>query len=97
MKPVLFVTGHAPFDRVGAFARLHELRGRRVRAVRGARRSTVALPTTRGGLPFPHRHVRQHELAALAASGRYRAVVVPTGGRVALPAAWAGARRARVP
>src|SRR6185437_8358702 len=43
-------------------------------------------------------HGRQaSELYGLAASGRYRAVVVSTGGRGALPAAWAGARRARVP
>jgi glycosyltransferase involved in cell wall biosynthesis len=48
-------------------------------------------------LDVPHRHVRQHELERLAASGAHRAVVVSTGGRVALPAAWAGARRARVP
>ncbi len=154
MKPVLFVTGHAPFDRVGAFARLHELEGvefalfggpsqhggvvgerrlsgggvvgeRRLSGggVVGERRlpgtgvSAGEDPTAGGGrpagtdrpapfgespsgeqtLPFPHRYVRQHELAALAASGRHRAVVVSTGGRIALPAAWAGARRAGVP
>ena len=39
-----------------------------------------------GELPFPHRRVRQREVAALAASGRHRAVVVSTGGRLALPA-----------
>ena len=33
----------------------------------------------------------------MAASGRYRAVIAGTAGRTALPAAWAGARRARVP
>jgi len=33
----------------------------------------------------------------MAASGRFRAVVCGTGGRVALPGAYAGARRARVP
>jgi glycosyltransferase involved in cell wall biosynthesis len=33
----------------------------------------------------------------LAASGRYRAVICGTAGRLALPAAWAGARRAGVP
>ena len=54
-------------------------------------------PSGEETLPFPHRHVHQRELAALAASGRHRAVVVSTGGRVALPAAWAGARRAGVP
>jgi glycosyltransferase involved in cell wall biosynthesis len=97
MKPLLFVTGHAPPDRVGAFARLHELEDVEFalfggRSKHGAPPSTGALP-----LPFPHRHVRQRELLALSASGRYRAVVCGTGGRVALPASWAGARRARVP
>lgn len=94
-KPVLFVTGHAPPYRVGAFAALAEredvefaLFGGRLQHGGGA---TVAM------LPFPHLMVREHELYALAASGRYRAVVCSTGGRVALPASWAGARRARVP
>ena len=132
MKPVLFVTGHAPFDRVGAFARLHELEGVEF-ALFGGRSQHGGIvgehrltgggesacedrpvggggpagtdppapfggsPSGEGTLPFPHRHVRQHELAALAASARYRAVVLSTGGRVALPAAWAGARRAGVP
>ncbi len=101
MKPVLFVTGHAPAYRVGAFERLHEhenvefaLFGGRLKHGGGS---------TADDLPFPHRHVREHalksasELYALAASGRYRAVVCPTGGRVAPLATWAGARRARVP
>ena len=144
-KPVLFVTGHAPFDRVGAFARLHELEGvefalfggrsqhggvagtgRQVagegsasedrpaagdgtatenRPAAGDGTATENRPAAGNGstgeceaaLPFPYRRVRQHELAVLAASGHYRAVVVSTGGRIALPAAWAGARRAGVP
>ena len=41
--------------------------------------------------------MRQFELASLAASGRYRAVVCPTGGRLAPLSTWAGARRGRVP
>jgi glycosyltransferase involved in cell wall biosynthesis len=95
VKPVLFVTGHAPPYRVGAFKRLHEredvefaLFGGRLKHGGGA---------TAQELPFPNRQVREHELYALASCGRYRAVVVPTGGRVAMLAAWAGARRARVP
>ena len=98
--PVLFVTGHAPPDRVGAFARLHELEnvefalfgGPSKHGGRGAFAGERA-----GGFPFPHRHVRQHEPARLAASGRYRAVVCSSGGRVALGATWAGARRAGLP
>jgi glycosyltransferase involved in cell wall biosynthesis len=95
VKPVLFVTGHAPPYRVGALARLHEREQIEV-ALFGGR-------FKHGGgegaeeLPVPHRRVRPRELASLAASGRYRAVVCPTGGRLAPLATWAGARRARVP
>ncbi len=95
MKPVLFVTGHAPFDRVGAFARLHEREDVEF-ALFGGRSQHGGVAGTQN-LPFPHRHVHQRELAVLAASGRHRAVVVSTGGRIALPGAWAGARRAGVP
>jgi glycosyltransferase involved in cell wall biosynthesis len=95
MKPVLFVTGHAPAYRVGAFASLHERENIELALFGG--RSKHGGGEFAGELPFPHRHVRQHEPAALAASGSYRAVVCSTGGRIALPAAWAGARRGRVP
>jgi glycosyltransferase involved in cell wall biosynthesis len=95
MKPVLFVTGHAPAYRVGAFARLHEREGIEVALFAG--RSKHGGGEFAGELPFPHRHVRQHEPARLAASGSYRAVVCSTGGRIALPATWVGARRGGVP
>jgi glycosyltransferase involved in cell wall biosynthesis len=95
VKPVLFVTGHAPAYRVGAFARLHELEDVEFALFGG--RSTHAGAAFAGELPFPHRYLRQRELAALAASGRHRAVVCSTGGRVAPAASWLGARRARVP
>lgn len=95
MKPVLFVTGHAPPDRVGAFARLHERENIELALFGG--RSMHGVSPHQGELPVPHRHVRQLETARLAASGGYRAVVCSTGGRVALPATWAGTRRARVP
>jgi glycosyltransferase involved in cell wall biosynthesis len=98
MKPVLFVTGHAPFDRIGAFARLHKREGIELALFGGRAQHGPCVPP--GGstpLPFPHRQVSQRQVGALAGSGRYRAVVCSTGGRLALPAAWAGARRARVP
>jgi glycosyltransferase involved in cell wall biosynthesis len=95
VKPVLFVTGHAPAYRVGAFARLHEREDVEFALFGG--RSTHAGGDLDGELPFPHRHPSQTQLAALAASGRYRAVVCPTGGRVAPLASWAGARLASVP
>ena len=95
MKPVLFVTGHAPAYRVGALARLHEREQIELALFGG--RSTHGGGDTPSELPFPHVRVRPHELASLAASGRYRAVVCPTGGRLAPLATWAGARRGRVP
>lgn len=95
MKPVLFVTGHAPPYRIGAFQRLHEREGIEL-ALFGGRLKHGGGPGL-DELPFPHHHVAEHELYALAASGRYRAVVVSTAGRVGLLATWAGARRARVP
>jgi glycosyltransferase involved in cell wall biosynthesis len=91
----MFVTGHAPAYRVGAFAALHEREGIEVALFGG--RSKHGGGDFEGELPFPHRRLRPRELARLAASGRYRAVVLPTGGRVALPATWAGARRAGSP
>jgi glycosyltransferase involved in cell wall biosynthesis len=95
VKPLLFVTGHAPAYRVGAFARLHELEQIELALFGGAAKHGGA--DFAGELPFPHRHVRPRELFALAASGRYRAVVCPTGGRFAPLATWAGARRGGIP
>src|SRR5271163_3649959 len=92
-KPVLFVTGHAPPDRVGAFARLHEVENVEFALFGG--RSKHGGGSFEGDLPFPHRHIRQHESLTLAASGRYRAVICSSGGRIALGASWAGGRRAR--
>jgi glycosyltransferase involved in cell wall biosynthesis len=99
MKPVLFVTGHAPPDRVGAFTRLHEQENVEFVLFGGSSKHGGApFPGERaGGFPFPYRYVRQHEPARLAASGRYRAVVCSSGGRVALGATWAGTRRAGRP
>jgi glycosyltransferase involved in cell wall biosynthesis len=109
MKPVLFVTGHAPPDRVGAFAALHEREtievalygGRSLHgpSMSGAHGESAGSATAgaHAELPFPHRYVRQRETARLAGSGEYRAVVCSTGGRVALPSTWAGARRGGVP
>jgi glycosyltransferase involved in cell wall biosynthesis len=94
-RPVLFVTNHAPPFRVGAFAALHEredlvfaLIGGDVRHGGGAGDAD---------LPFPVLRPSQRGVLRLAASGRFRAVVAGLSGRVALPAAWAGARRASVP
>jgi glycosyltransferase involved in cell wall biosynthesis len=95
-RPVLLVTNHAPPFRVGAFAALHEREGLVVALVGGDVRHGGGAG---GGepLPFPAAAVGQARVAALAASGRFRAVIAGLSGRVALPAAWAGARAARVP
>ena len=95
MKPLLFVTGHAPAYRVGALARLHERQGIEL-ALFGGRYKHGGAGFDQP-MPFPHRYVRPRELFALAGSGDYRGVVCPTGGRLAPLATWAGARRARVP
>ncbi len=95
MKPVLFVTGHAPAYRVGALRRLHEREGIEVALFGG--RSKHGGEVFIDDMPFPHRHVRPGELGRLASSGAYRAVVCPTGGRLAPLQTWAGARRGRVP
>ena len=95
MKPVLFVTGHAPAYRVGAFERLHA-REEVEFALFGGRLKHGGAPGSER-LPFPSRRVREQEVYGLASSGGYRAVVCSTAGRLALPAAWAGARRAGVP
>src|SRR5919197_702612 len=94
-RPVLFVTNHAPPFRVGAFAALRE-REDVVFALIGG-------PLRHGGgggddtAPFPIVRPTQRGVVRLAASGRFRAVVAGLSGRVALPAAYAGARAARVP
>jgi glycosyltransferase involved in cell wall biosynthesis len=93
-RPVLFVTNLVPPDRVGAFAALHE-RADIELALFGGRSHHATGGVDDPGIP--HRHVSQRAVHALAASGRYRAVVAGTAGRTALPAAWLGARRARVP
>ncbi|HUA75325.1 MAG TPA: glycosyltransferase family 4 protein [Solirubrobacteraceae bacterium] len=94
-KPVLFATGHAPAYRVPGLALLHEREGIELALFGG--RSKHGGEGFEGEMPFPVRHVRPRELRALAASGRYRAVVCPTGGRLAPLAAWSGARYRRTP
>jgi glycosyltransferase involved in cell wall biosynthesis len=95
MKPILFVTNHAPAFRVGAFAALHEAEDVVFALVGGGVRHGGALATA--DLPFPAIRPTQRAVARLAASGRFRAVVAGLSGRVALPAAYLGARTARIP
>src|SRR4029079_14095508 len=93
-RPVLFVTNYAPAARVGAFAGLARREGVEFALFGGRVRHGGREPAE---LPFPHRRIGQRDAASLAASGEFRAVVAGTVGRTALPAAYVGARRARVP
>jgi glycosyltransferase involved in cell wall biosynthesis len=95
MRPLLFVTGRVPAYRAGALAALHEREGVEVVLFGGHARHGGA--DLEGELPFPHRHAHGIEIAWLAARGDYRAVVCSSAGRLALPAAWAGARAGRRP
>ena len=94
MRPVLFVTNHVPPERVGAFAALHRRLPIEL-AIFGGRSTHATAGVEDPGVP--HRHISQREIARLAAARRYRAVVCGTAGRVALPAAWRGARAGRTP
>jgi glycosyltransferase involved in cell wall biosynthesis len=94
VKPVLFVTGQAPPDRVEPFRLLAEAEDVHFALFGGRTRHATEAAAQ---LPFPHSHPSQREVYELAASGDYRAVVCGTVGRVALPAAYGGARRAGVP
>lgn len=88
MKPVALVTGVVSDYRVDPFAALHEREGIEVLAWDD--------PGPReGGVPI--RSLRQRGVARAIASGRYRAVIGGLGGRIALPAAYAAARRADLP
>jgi glycosyltransferase involved in cell wall biosynthesis len=94
-RPVLFVTNHAPSFRAGAFAALHDAEDVVFALVGGRVRHGGALI---GGDPgFRAIRVPQRAIGRLAGSGRFRAVVAGLSGRIALPAAYLGARAAHVP
>jgi glycosyltransferase involved in cell wall biosynthesis len=94
MSPALFVTGHVAADRAGAFERLHERAGIELALFGGPHQHGAPA----GEAPaVPHRRVSQREVGALVANGGYRAVIVGTGGRIALPLAWHAARRRGLP
>ena len=93
MKPVLFVTNHAPAFRIGAFEALHRREHVVFALVGGDVRHAGEIPDR--DLPFPVVRPREHEVLRLARD--HRAVIAGLSGKVAVPAAWLGARRARVP
>jgi glycosyltransferase involved in cell wall biosynthesis len=92
VKPVALVTGEVSPYRREPFRLLAEAEGVEVIAFRDrASAETGSIP----GLTV--HHVSERAAARLIASGRYRAAIVGLGGRVALPAAYAAARRAGIP
>jgi glycosyltransferase involved in cell wall biosynthesis len=93
-RPVLVVTNLVAPDRVGAFRALHERVGIELALFGGRLHHATGAVEDPG---VPHRHIAEHRVHDLAASRRHRAVVCGTAGRLALPGAWLGARRARVP
>ena len=92
MRPIVLVHGEVPPDRMPSFRALHEREGLLLARFGGER-----LHATRGvedpGVPVVD--VSERGVARLARGAR--AVVAGTSGRVALPAAYLGARRAGVP
>jgi glycosyltransferase involved in cell wall biosynthesis len=88
VKPVALVTGIVSDHRVAPFRALHEREGIEVLAWEDAGPPNAALPV---------RRVSQRAVARAIAGERYRAVIGGLGGRVALPAGYLAARRARVP
>lgn len=93
-RPVLLVTNLVPPDRVASLRALHELEGLEV-AIYGGRLHHATAGVADPGVPF--RRVTQRGVHGVAASGRHRAVIATSAGRLALPAAYFGARRAHVP
>jgi glycosyltransferase involved in cell wall biosynthesis len=88
MKPLALVTGVVSDHRVAPFRELHEREHIEILAWQDAGPSDSGLPV---------RRTTQAEAARMVASSRYRAVIAGLGGRVALPATWVAARRARIP
>ena len=94
-RPVLFVTNLVAPDRVGAFRALHARSGIELALFGGrSHHATGAVARPRGPVASGRAGRRP---AARRIRADYRAVVCGTAGRLALPAAWAGARRAGVP
>ena len=93
-KPVLLVTNQVPPDRAGALAELNNAEVIKI-AIYDGKQHHGSAGLEDPGVPFIRSS--QQGIYRLAASGRYRAVIATSAGRIALPAAYAGARRAGVP
>lgn len=95
MKPVLFITGHVPASRRGAYAALHERIGIELALFGGPHQHGAPPGPPPPGVPA--RQVSQREIGELVAAGDWSAVIAGTGGRIALPLAWRAARRRGLP
>src|SRR4051794_33935947 len=93
-RPVLVVTNHVPPDRAGAFAALHAREGIEL-ALFGGRSHHATAGLADPGVPY--RRGRPRGVPDPARPPPERGRVAGTAGRVALPAAWRGARRAGTP
>jgi glycosyltransferase involved in cell wall biosynthesis len=91
-RPVAFVTNFVAPDRVGAFRALHERVGIELLLFGGRSHHATAGVEDPG---VPHRHVDEREIGQAVQNAR--AVICGTAGRRALPAAYLGARRAKLP
>ncbi len=95
MRPVLFLTGHVAAGRRGALRELHAAVGIELGLFGGP--DAHGAPAADPPAEVPHRRLAQRDVFSAVAGGDYRAVVAGTGGRLALPAAFAAARRHGVP
>jgi glycosyltransferase involved in cell wall biosynthesis len=95
VKPVLFITGHVPASRQGAYMALRERVPIELALFGGRHQHGAPVGPPPEGVPA--RHTEQREIGALIARGDYAAVIAGTGGRVALPLAWWAARRSGAP
>jgi glycosyltransferase involved in cell wall biosynthesis len=95
LKPTLFITGHVPASRRGAFAALAARTPIELALFGGPHQHGAPPGEPPAGLAV--HHVGQREVGRLIASGDYGAVIAGTGGRVALPVAWRTARRRGIP
>jgi glycosyltransferase involved in cell wall biosynthesis len=98
--PIALVTNYLPPYRLPLYRLLHERYGIEVHCFGGEAHyvpeSLRDLDRQLAEAPFPaHRLEHQRDAANLAAESD--AVIAPIAGRVALPAAWRGARRAKTP
>jgi glycosyltransferase involved in cell wall biosynthesis len=95
VRPVLFITGHVPASRRGAFAALSERIPIELALFGGRHQHGAPAGPPPDGVPV--RYAEQREIGALVAGGDYAAVIAGTGGRVALPLAWWAACRRSTP